>query len=572
MSGKSFIRSFLIFFFTTNANTLFAAPVKKPQKAAAKEVKKEEKEKVFVAADIFEGYNSEDEEGTFHQLLGNVKITTEDMIYNADVATYYKKKKLAESEGHIRIKGRKRPFEATAGKIKYDLDKKIGYLTDQVKAREGKLSFFTDDLEYHSDKKKFFFEHSARFTEDEMKGSSQRGIIDVKNKFVTLKEDVFVDMPDNELSCQKLTYNQNTEVIKFDQDVKLTIKKNQNYLTTPVEGVYNKKKKKIYLKKGLFHSQKAIGYAGKIEIAQDTKIVKADENIEVVTREDDLFFAQHMTYNTDDETGSFSGNPIIKRHNKNNGDIYIIAEKFTMEKGELPESQHDYDVFDDDDEEEKEEKPAEEPTPKKAMLFKALKEAQIYSKDFQAKASNFVFDNKSGRVLFEGKPVFWVKNSQLTGLDVEMRLKDKEVERLDVFDKAFMVIKDDSGFYNQAKGKSMHIRFFENKLDDLLMLDNVESLLFVMNDGKFVGTNNVKCPKMTIATDDDFNPEKIIFLDQSSAIFTPKNHVDTNNLTLWGFSWRIKERPRLETFKKRLPKTSNIPEDAEFVYDETEDA
>ena len=247
----------------------------------------------------------------------------------------------------------------------------------------------------------------------------------------------------------------------------------------------------------------------------------------------------------------------------------MIADRFEISKDSLPPSDHDYNVFDDDEDEE-EEKEEEKVEEKKPFLFKALGNVNIYSKNFQGKSKNLSFDGKSSRVVFDGNPVFWVKNSQLTGQDVEMKIRKNEIDRLDIFKQAFMIIKDDVGFYNQSRGKSMHIRFFENKLDDLLMKDNVESLLFVTNNGKFVGTNNVKCPKMTIATDDEFKPEKIIFLDQSSAVFSPKDHVDVSALTLPGFRWRIKEKPKLSMFEKRLPKKSNIPEDEEFVACDSE--
>ena len=295
---------------------------------------------------------------------------------------------------------------------------------------------------------------------------------------------------------------------------------------------------------------------------QQTNVIQADGDIELINKNDDFFTAQHLTYNTQDKSGAFYGDPLVQ---KNNGkdDLFLIADRFEFSQDSLPEAEHDYDVFDDEEEDDKTEEN------KKPFLVKALNNVNLYSKNFQGKSKNLYYDVKSSRIVFEEDPVFWTNDSQITGQDVEMKIKKNEIERLDIFKKAFMVIKDEVGFYNQFKGKSMHIRFFENKLDDLILKDNVESLLFVTNDGKFVGTNNVKCPKMTIDSDDDFNPEKIIFLDQSSAVFYPKDQVDISALTLPGFCWKIKERPNLEMFLKRIPEESNIPEDEEFVEEDS---
>ena len=558
-----------IFFFY--ANVILAAA---PQKATPKQTQKtasakvEKKEKVHITADIFEGYSSDNEEESLQQFVGNVKAVTKDFTYKADVATFFDKKHLVESEGHIRVLGNKKDFHATMGKLLYDTKKKIAYMRKNIKAKQGGLSFFTDDLEYHSQKKQLIYNNSATFQDEEMTTTSVRGIINTKTKFATLTEDVFVDMKEHELECQKLTYNTKNEIIKFDEDVKLTVKKDKSYLTTPKEGIYKKKEKKIFLKDGLFHSKSALGFAKDIVIDQQSSVVQADGDIELVNKNDDFFTAQHLTYNTQDKSGVFYGDPLIQK-NDGKEDIYLIADRFEFSQDCLPESEHDYNVFDDEEDDEEDEDTDKEEN-KKPFLVKALNNVNLYSKNFQGKSKNLYFDAKSSRVVFEGNPIFWANESQITGQDVEMKIKKNEIERLDIFKRAFMVIKDDIGFYNQFKGKSMHIRFFENKLDDLLLKDNVESLLFVTNDGKFVGTNNVKCPKMTIDSDDDFNPEKVIFLDQSSAVFYPKDQVDVSALTLSGFCWRIKERPELEMFLKRIPEESNIPEDEGFVEEDTE--
>ncbi len=550
------------------SNVIFATPQKKTQSKKTTPAKVENKEKIFITADIFEGYSSDNEEDSFKQFVGNVKAETKDFTYKADVATFFDKKHLIESEGHIRVLGNKKDFHATMGKLLYDTKKKIAYLKKNIKAKQNTLSFFTDDLEYHSQKKQLIYNNSATFQDDEMTTTSKRGVINTKTKFATLTQDVLVDMKEHELKCQKLTYNTKNEVIKFDQDVKLTVKKDKSYLTTPQEGIYKKKEKKIFLKKGLFHSKSALGFAKEIVINQQTNVIQADGDIELVNKNDDFFTAQHLTYNTQDKSGAFYGNPLIQ---KNNGkeDLYLIADRFEFSQDSLPETEHDYDVFDDEEEEEDEEEEVNTEENKKPFLVKALNNVNLYSKNFQGKSKNLYFDAKSSRIVFEGDPVFWTNDSQITGQDVEMKIKKNDIERLDIFKKAFMVIKDEVGFYNQFKGKSMHIRFFENKLDDLILKDNVESLLFITNDGKFVGTNNVKCPKMTIDSDDDFNPEKIIFLDQSSAVFYPKDQVDISSLTLRGFCWKIKERPKLKMFFKRIPEESNIPEDEEFVEEDS---
>lgn len=561
MDLKSILKTLYISTFFLGNNVYAAASKQKPT------VKKVAKEKIHITADVFEGYTSDNPDYSFKQFIGNVKAVNKNFTYRSDVVTSYDKKDIIVSEGNINVKGNKKNFEATAGKVTYNTKEKIAYVEDTVQGHQDKLSFFTEKLEYHSKKKQIIFNTLGTFKEEDMTVASMQGVINTRTKFVTLKQDVLVDTKDHELKCQKLTYNRNKEVINFDQDVKLTIKENHNYLTTPKEGTFYKKDKKILLKQGIFHSKKTLAYADNITINQAENLIQADENIEIINRNDDTLVAQHLIYNTKDKTGAFWGQPLIQKNNEDDT-FYLIAERFEISQDSLPESTHDYNVFDDEENEKSEDN--EEDNKKSPFLFKAIGDVCIYSSDFQGKSKDLYFDGKSSRAVFYGKPIFWLKETQITGQDVEMKMIKNEIDRLDIFRNAFMIIKDETGFYNQIKGKSMHVRFFENKLDDLLMKDNVESLLFVSNDGKFIGTNNIKCPKMTIDVNDDFNPEKINFLNQSSAVFLPKDQVDVSALTLSGFSWRIKEKPTLKMFESRLPEESNIPMDEEFIEDEDE--
>lgn len=561
MDLKSILKTLYISTFFLGNNVYAAASKQKPT------VKKVTKEKIHITADVFEGYTSDNPDYSFKQFIGNVKAVNKNFTYRSDVVTSYDKKDIIVSEGNINVKGNKKNFEATAGKVTYNTKEKIAYVEDTVQGHQDKLFFFTEKLEYHSKKKQIIFNTLGTFKEEDMTVTSMQGVINTKTKFVILKQDVLVDTKDHELKCQKLTYNRNKEVINFDQDVKLTIKENNNYLTTPKEGTFYKKDKKILLKQGIFHSKKTLAYANNITINQAENLIQADENIEIINRNDDTLVAQHLIYNTKDKTGAFWGKPLIQKNNEDDT-LYLIAERFEISQDSLPESTHDYNVFDDEENEKSEGN--EEDNKKSPFLFKALGDVCIYSSDFQGKSKDLYFDGKSSRAVFYGKPIFWLNDTQITGQDVEMKMVKNEIDRLDIFRNAFMIIKDETGFYNQIKGKSMHVRFFENKLDDLLMKDNVESLLFVTNDGKFIGTNNIKCPKMTIDVNDDFNPEKINFLNQSSAVFLPKDQVDVSSLTLPGFSWRIKEKPTLKMFESRLPEESNIPMDEEFIEDEDE--
>lgn len=81
---------------------------------------------MHITADVFEGYNSDDnDDDCFKQFVGNVKAVSDNFTYHADVATFYDKKDLVESEGHIRINGNKKNSKQQQGKSLTTQKKKL---------------------------------------------------------------------------------------------------------------------------------------------------------------------------------------------------------------------------------------------------------------------------------------------------------------------------------------------------------------------------------------------------------------------------------------------------------------
>lgn len=559
-----------IVFLSNTISVIHSAP-----KKVAK--RKPVKEKLHIKADLFEGSESKDDgKEPYKQLIGNVSVTHKEFVFKADLVIYYDKRETVEANDNINVVGKDK-FTAKADHILYDIKSKIAYITDNVECHQKNMIFYTNNIEYHVDKEQLIYRNYGTLTQDNTVLTSVQGIADIKRNIVTFFEDVNYDTKDYILDCQKLIYNRNKDLITFQEDTKITVKKDDSYITTPCVGTYDRKNKKISLEQALYHSRKAIAYGKKVDIDEEKKTSDITGNVEIKTKKN-TFICQHAFYDRENKTGYCDGNPLIQH---NNGDMLIAADRFEIRNGELPPSKHEVFQFpkDKNDEENGEEEDEEdngnskEESNKEPVLIKGIGNIKIYSDSFQGFGTGFTYDSKTSRVVFDNKTFFWSGKTQISGNEVELKIKDKSLSRLDIYKKPFITIKDKTGFYNQINGESLHIGFNENQFDQLFMNKNVESTMFVTSKNKFVGVNNVKCTQMSMEVDEETKePTKILFLNQSSATFSPKKSVDTSKLLLKGFDWNIKQKPKKKELMLRIRDKSHIPDEClEELEDDIEE-
>jgi lipopolysaccharide export system protein LptA len=172
--------------------------------------------------------------------------------------------------------------------------------------------------------------------------------------------------------------------------------------------------------------------------------------------------------------------------------------------------------------------------------------AKLFKSDLQAKADSMFYSSSDSTIRMFTNPMIWTQASQLSGDTINLQMKNKKLDNLDMYPAAFIVNleKNDSTFYNQAGGKRMHGIFKNSKLSAFSIIGNAETIYFKRDTVKNVVTDMSR----TVSGRAYFNFDNgeissNSFVEKYEAHAFPIGKVSEDARILKGFIWKPKERP-----------------------------
>jgi hypothetical protein len=172
----------------------------------------------------------------------------------------------------------------------------------------------------------------------------------------------------------------------------------------------------------------------------------------------------------------------------------------------------------------------------------------------QGAADSLIYASDDSLIYMFTEPVLWAEDLQITGDTIIIRTYGGKVEKLFVFDHAFMVNKVDSTKYNQIKGKHLTGFFEENDLRRILIKGNGQSLYYAAEEEKpdstsiepapvnYIGVNKAICSEIEIFMIEQ-EIDRILFLTKPEGAFYPVEQLPSDEKTFEGFIWDGARRP-----------------------------
>ena len=184
--------------------------------------------------------------------------------------------------------------------------------------------------------------------------------------------------------------------------------------------------------------------------------------------------------------------------------------------------------------------------PQEDRVIRAFNNVRFYKSDMSGKCDSLHSSTKNELTQLIGKPVLWNNENQMTGSVMHL-IGNNETEKLDslkVLNNAFIIQKDSlskNGF-NQMKGQNLFGRFEENKLKEVDIIKNAESIYYIYNDkNEFVGIRKSVCSRINLEMNENKIETMTGYKDTESNIY-PDNEFPENARKLRGFAWRGDER------------------------------
>jgi lipopolysaccharide export system protein LptA len=455
------------------------------------------------------------------KLIGNVVFKQNDTFLYADSVYQFRNVNMLEAFGNVRI-NQADTVSITGNHAIYNGNKRTAKMTGNVVMQDPRMTLTTPSLDYNLENRTAAYTEGGTIVDPENRLRSRRGTYDTRSKLFLFQQDVKVFTADYNITAENLRYNTLSKIVYFQGP---TLIKGQSGNLYAEEGTYNTLTKVSRFGKNayiltpeyrlggdnLFYDQaKGYGYASK--------------NVTLRSLKDDItIYGQTGRYWRDRGIAKVAGKPIMQ--SVMDGDtLYMAADTLVSlePKGKRT----------------------------KSMLY-AYNNVKIFKADLQGSSDSLSFNRTDSVMHLNGNPVLWSNKSQLESDTIHIYLRNRVIDRMEMYSNAFIASEDTLKNYNQIKGRHMTAFFKNGDISKVNVNGNGESIYYVLEgDSVMTGLNKVICSNMVIR----FAKNKlktISFLVKPDAKLIPPHELKPEESKLDGFNWQIKKRPEKKLFLAR---------------------
>jgi len=182
----------------------------------------------------------------------------------------------------------------------------------------------------------------------------------------------------------------------------------------------------------------------------------------------------------------------------------------------------------------------------RVRILMAFHSAKIFKSDLQAIADSIFYSASDSTIRCYDHPMIWTQGSQLSGDTVNLLLKNKKMDKMDMFPNAFIVNidKGDSSHFNQVGGNRLRGFFKNSKLSRVVVDGDVESIYFVRDSTthEITDMNHSISSRMRLILKNN-EVTDLAYLTKDDHTYTPISKVKEEEKILKGFLWKPKDRP-----------------------------
>jgi len=180
---------------------------------------------------------------------------------------------------------------------------------------------------------------------------------------------------------------------------------------------------------------------------------------------------------------------------------------------------------------------------KEYRLMRAFHGCRIYSKNLQAKCDSLSYSFRDSVIRLYTAPVIWSEENQLVSDSIAIFTKNRQAERMELYNSAFVASQVDDYRFNQIKGRSLTGFFRDNELFKINVEGNGESIYYILDGDEVVAVSKAKCSRIEIFVEDG----KIIEINElqnPEGVIDPPEQGNSESNRLEGFSWLDLLRPK----------------------------
>jgi len=449
------------------------------------------------------------------KLLGNVSLKHNDILMYCDSAYLYQKSNLVKAFGKVHIE-QGDTLDLYGNYLFYDGTEEKALITGKVELIDKETHLFTSSVDYDVANKIASYTDSGRITNAKNTLTSIIGIYYADQKMFHFKDSVKIVNPDYIMTGDTMDYNTETETAFFTGPSE--IKGDSIYIYCE-KGWYDTKNDVSRMwKNAVINNKQQIIKGDSVFYEAKTGFGQAFRNISIAdTSNDVLVKGDFAWYYKKPEKFMVTDRAMFIQISKDDS-LFLHADTISaVTVGDT--------------------------AGKSFRLMRAFYGCRIFSNDLQSKCDSLSYSFQDSVIRLYYAPVIWSEENQLTSDSVAIFTKNRQADRMELYNSAFITSLVDSVRFNQIKGRSLKGYFRNNKLYKINIEGNGEAIYFLEDKDELIGVNHAKSSSIEIYVDKGKITDIYEYQNPDGKLDPPLSNLP-ETLKLPGFNWFDIIRPK----------------------------
>lgn len=496
----------------------------------------QEKKKVeILKAEIAESVTNDP---TAQRLIGNqVEIKHQDILMWCDTAYTYSGSNKVDAFGHVHI-NQGDTLNLYADKIYYNGDRSFASAYDSVRLINKEITLYSDTIDYDLAANIGYYNHHGKIVDSTNVLTSVIGQYYIDSNLVHFYKDVHGFNDNYTLDSDTLLYNTETGRIFIEGP---TVIRDSSNTIFAEDGWYDSKTGEAELIKNprVFNEKQQIT-ADYIKYNEENGDGSAFGSVQIQDFENNIMVQGiNAIYNKISETASVTDSAVFMLYSEKDT-LFLHADTLRT----IPD------------------------TIEGEKVVTAFYGVRFFRSDIQGVCDSLAYFTRDSVVQLYNKPVIWSEIHQLSADKIDMKQRINAPDEMHLTNNSFIISKQDSGRFDQIKGKNMIGYIVDNQLNKINVDGNGQTLYYAREDEQMIGLNRAESSNISIRFKDG-QIFRIAFLKAPEGVLKPIFALTNEEKKLSGFDWKIEQRPlsKFDIFRRETPekkdenKTPETPEE-----------
>ena len=468
----------------------------------------QEREKIEIINADFT-YINNDLHPEYWRLIGNVNIFHNQTNMICDSAYYYSKEEKIQAFNNITIYN-KEGLNITGKTLNYDGEKGLAVISGNVICKNNESILESQKTTFNIKDNYISYNSKSKIKDKEQEISSIKGKYYIDEKIYKFNDSVTLISSSYSIETDNLRYDENKKISSLLGPSNVYFKNKTVYCEKGY--IYNNEDQAEFFNNTKILTKEYNITADSIFFNNNTKRVNALNNVILTDSVNNLILeGNYAEYYENEEILTVSKQPLLK----------LISDKDTLFM-----SSKKFINFSQDGK----------------RYLSSYTDVKFLDNNIKGRCDSLVYEISDSLIFMYNKPIVWFDEYQVSSDSIKIYYYNKLINKIHLSSNPIIISKEDSSEFNQIKGHEMIGYFVDNKLDNLDVNGNGQSIYFLKDKEEIIGMNYIESSKISLHFRankiKDINYEIIPF-----SITTPINEVIDKDKYLKMFKWRIEEKP-----------------------------